>query len=195
MPPNQPSRFERRTDAPGKNLTRPEPTIQTLQWRLLAQAPAGFIDTDWSDWMTPAVLAHMSANGRWMDVGIAVRHEPGEPLRCHFTVLDRWCSRPASQAHFGFGLYPYRQCRWWWLPSWLIDSTGTLIDSAERDERTQYFGVRWDQELLDAVNATPGHEFEDILADGLRSHLKQSHRERGRKILLISRWDSIPALK
>ena len=147
-----------------------------LKCRLLAQAPAAdFIESDWTSWMTPAVTAHMSAHGRWMDVATLVRHEVGEPLRCHFTVLDRWCSRQGSRAYFGFGLYPYRGRSYWWLHSWLIDASGTLIDSAERDEQTRlslgqllYFGVPWSWALLDAVNATPGHEFEDILADGLR---------------------------
>lgn len=119
--------------------------------------------------MTPAVTAHLTSHGRWVDLAATpVRHEWAEPLRCHFTVLDRWRSRHGSQAFFGFGLYLYRGRRYWWLHSWLIDATGTLIDSAERDEQTQYFGVPWSWGLLDAVNATPGHEFEDILADGLR---------------------------
>ena len=89
MLPNQTPRFERRTDAPGKNLTRQlEPTIQqTLQYCLLAQAQAGFIDTDWLTWMTPAVTAHMSARGRWMDVATLVRHEVGNPCD---VILQSW---------------------------------------------------------------------------------------------------------
>lgn len=54
------------------------------------------------------------------------------------------------------GLYPYRGRSYWWLHSWLIDATGTLIDSTERDEQTRYLGVPWSWELLDAVNETPG---------------------------------------
>ena len=115
-----------------------------LQSRLLAQEPAaGFIDSDWTTWLTPAVTAHLSAHGRWKDVSIPTRQEVGIPLRCHFTVLDRLRERPGSQAYFGFGLYLYRGRRWWWLHSWLIDSTGTLVDSAERDEQTKYFVVPW----------------------------------------------------
>lgn len=71
------------------------------------------------------------------------------------------------------GLYPYRGRSYWWLHSWLIDATGTLIDSTERDEQTRYLGVPWSWELLDAVNETPGHEFEDILAGGLPSRRRR----------------------
>src|SRR5437868_4383812 len=60
-----------------------------------------------------------------MDAATPVREELGVPLRCHFTVLDRWRERPGSQAFFGFGSYPYNGRRYWWLHSWLIDSTGT----------------------------------------------------------------------
>lgn len=139
-----------------------------LKYLLLAQAPAaGFIDSDWAKWMTPHVTAHLSAHGRWVDIGIPTRQELGEPLRCHFTMLDRLRERPGSKAFFGFGLYPHNNRSYWWLHSWLIDAAGTLIDSAERDDQTIYFGVPWSWKLLGAVNETPGHEFEDILADGM----------------------------
>lgn len=124
---------------------------------------------------TTAVSAHLLAHGRWVDLAeTPARQKLGTPLRCHFSVLDRWRERPGSQAFFGFGLYAYCGQSYWWLHSWLIDSTGTLIDSAERDDQTQYYGVPWTLELLDAVHETIGHEFEDILADGLRDSVGTS---------------------
>ena len=89
------------------------------------------------------------------------------------------------------------------MHSWLIDATGTLIDSAERDEHTRYFGVPWSRELLDAVNATPGHDFEDILEDGLRSSVSlarlqgsgAARSDSGRPSLPSSLRDRITALK
>ena len=74
--------------------------------------------------MTAAVTAHLLAHGRWVDLaatpmGMKVG---GHPL-CHFTVLDRWCSRAGSRACFGFGLYPYGGRFYLWFHSRLIDTT------------------------------------------------------------------------
>ena len=148
-----------------EHARRPPSRPNTTYW----QAPAaGFIESDWTEWLTPHVMTQLLAHGRWVDVATPVRHEVGEPFRCHFSARDRWLTRQGSQAYLGYGLYKYSGRSWWWLHSWLIDSTGTLIDSADRDEETRYFGAPWSRELLAAVNATPGHPFEDILADGLR---------------------------
>ena len=158
-----------------------------LQWRLLAQSPdapasldAGFIDSDWTVWMTPAVLSHLSAHGRWVDLAVTpVREELGIPLRCHFTALERLRERAGSQAYFGFGLYGYCGRYYWWLHSWPVEADGTLIDSAEgRDSNTRYFGAPWSWALLKAVCATPDHPFESILLDGLRGVAPGLHQSR-----------------
>ena len=146
-----------------------------LKRRLLARSPApNFIETDWTDWLTPHVIAHLLSHGRFVTVATPVREELGVPLRCHFTVLDRLRERQGSTAFFGFGLYPHQGQRYWWLHSWLIDAEGVLIDSAHgqelrdaQDKNPRYYGAPWSWALLDAVNATRGHHFEELLLDGL----------------------------
>ena len=142
-----------------------------LKRQLLAQSPhAKFIESDWTDWLTPHVTAHLLSHGRFLPVSTPVREELGVPLRCHFTVLDRWRERIGSQAYFGFGLYPYKGRSYWWLHSWLIDAEGVLIDSAHgQDKDTRYYGAPWSKALLAAVIMSPDHPFDEILLDGLKS--------------------------
>lgn len=109
--------------------------LEPLQWRWLAQAPAaGFIESDWTDWMTSAVLTHVTAHGRWVD--------EATPVRVGRTVaLSLHCAGPLTGTPRKHGLlrfrplYPYNGRRYWWLHSWLIDKTGTLIDLAQGQDK------------------------------------------------------------
>lgn len=123
-----------------------------LQQRLLRLSLGTFEPLEYlQPWMSRGILDLLLYKGTVMQPARVV-YGVGRPMDCHRNALEHATVNASTSAWFGFSL----SRGVWWLHSWVMDEGGVVLDSGPPTTRALYFGVRWGNELYNAIPKRQG---------------------------------------